>query len=133
MQSTAEDVLRRMNASELICEVLVGFGVTHVFGGHGGAVVGLVDAIVAHPELTWVYNRCEVREIRDFMLVRFRYHSSSCAWITQVNSAMAAMAYAKLHNRLGVCVATSGPGAGHLLSGLVDADQDRVPLLCITG
>lgn len=51
----------------------------------------------------------------------------------QVNSAMAAMAYAKLHNRLGVCVATSGPGAGHLLSGLVDADQDRVPLLCITG
>eukprot|EP00804_Cyclotella_cryptica_P014159 CCRYP_005593-RA/>CCRYP_005593-RA protein AED:0.32 eAED:0.32 QI:338/0.6/0.5/1/0.4/0.5/6/0/331 len=64
---------------------------------------------MAHTKLTWVYNRCEV------------------------NAVQAAMAYAKLHNRLGCCVATSGPGAGHLLSGLVDADQDRVPLLCITG
>jgi hypothetical protein len=34
--------------------------VTHIFGGHGGALVGLVDAIVAHLKLTWVYNRCEV-------------------------------------------------------------------------
>lgn len=84
----SEEVLRRMNArsvqsfvcipyikihalglnysplcsfSELICEVLVNFGVTHIFGGHGGAVVGLVDAIVSHPKLTWVYTRCEVR------------------------------------------------------------------------
>ena len=46
--------------SELICEVLVNFGVTHIFGGHGGAIVGLIDAIVAHPKLTWVYTRCEV-------------------------------------------------------------------------
>lgn len=42
-------------------------------------------------------------------------------------------AHAKLHGTLGCCIATSGPGAAHLLSGLVDADQDRVPLLCITG
>lgn len=51
----------------------------------------------------------------------------------EVNASQAAMAYAKLHGSLGCCIATSGPGAGHLLSGLVDADQDRVPLLCITG
>jgi len=84
-------------------------GVTHVFGGHGGAIVGLIDAIVTHPKLTWVYARCEV------------------------NAVQSAMANAKFHNRIGCCIATSGPGAGHLLSGLVDADQDRVPLICITG
>lgn len=42
-------------------------------------------------------------------------------------------AHAKLHGTLGCCIATSGPGASHLLSGLIDADQDRVPLICITG
>jgi len=42
-----------------LCEALVEHGVTHVFGGHGGAIVGLIDAIVAHPKLTWVYARCE--------------------------------------------------------------------------
>ena len=44
-----------------------------------------------------------------------------------------AAAHAKLHGSLGCCIATSGPGAAHLLSGLVDADQDRCPLVCITG
>ena len=84
-------------------------GVTHVFGGHGGAVVPLINAIVRHPSLTWVYVRCEV------------------------NASQMAMAYGKLTGTVGCCIATSGPGAGHLLSGLVDAEQDRVPLLCITG
>jgi len=50
-----------------------------------------------------------------------------------VNAVQSAMAHAKFYNRIACCVATSGPGAGHLLSGLVDADQDRVPLICITG
>jgi thiamine pyrophosphate-dependent acetolactate synthase large subunit-like protein len=100
---------RSLTGSEFLCQALVSAGVTHIFGGHGGAIVPLIDAIVAHPSLTWVYCRCEV------------------------NASMAAAAYAKLHGSLGCCVATSGPGASHLLSGLIDADQDRVPLLCITG
>jgi thiamine pyrophosphate-dependent acetolactate synthase large subunit-like protein len=100
---------RSTTGSEFLCQALVSAGVTHVFGGHGGAVVPLIDAIVAHPQLTWVYCRCET------------------------NCSQAASAYAKLHGTLGCCVATSGPGASHLLSGLIDADQDRVPLLCITG
>jgi len=124
--------------SELICDVLVNFGVTHVFGGHGGAIVGLVDAIMAHPKLTWVYNRCEVSKVLFKYSIYISFDilellSFRCCHIHKVNAVQAAMAYAKLHNRLGCCVATSGPGAGHLLSGLVDADQDRVPLLCITG
>jgi thiamine pyrophosphate-dependent acetolactate synthase large subunit-like protein len=100
---------RSLTGSEFLCQALVSAGVTHIFGGHGGAIVPLIDAIVAHPSLTWVYCRCEV------------------------NASMAAAAYAKLHGTLGCCVATSGPGASHLLSGLIDADQDRVPLLCLTG
>jgi thiamine pyrophosphate-dependent acetolactate synthase large subunit-like protein len=51
----------------------------------------------------------------------------------ETNASQSAAAYAKLHGTLGCCIATSGPGASHLLSGIIDADQDRVPLLCLTG
>jgi len=107
--TTTSSVLQSLPAAELICQLLSNYNITHIFGGHGGAIVPLVDAIESHPNLTFVLNRCEV------------------------NASQAAMAYAKLHNRLGCCIATSGPGAAHLLSGLVDADQDRVPMICITG
>ncbi len=107
--TSTSSVLQSLPAAELICHLLSNYNITHIFGGHGGAIVPLVDAIESHPNLTFVLNRCEV------------------------NASQAAMAYAKLHNRLGCCIATSGPGAAHLLSGLVDADQDRVPMICITG
>ena len=48
-------------------------------------------------------------------------------------AAFAACGYAKVTNRLGVCLATSGPGAIHLLNGLYDAKLDGVPVLAITG
>ena len=100
---------RWFTGAEYLCHALDSVGVTHVFGGHGGAVVPLVNAIVAHPNLVWVYCRCEV------------------------NASQMAAAHAKLTGTMACCVATSGPGAAHLLSGLVDAEQDRVPMLCITG
>ncbi|KAL9188541.1 hypothetical protein ACHAXT_006919 [Thalassiosira profunda] len=100
---------RLFTGAEFLVHALVSAGVTHVFGGHGGAVVPLIDAIEAHPDITWVYCRCEV------------------------NASQAAAAYAKLNGVLGCCVGTSGPGASHLLSGLIDAEQDRVPVVCITG
>ena len=53
------DLVKRISVSDFLCEALVANGVTHVFGGHGGAIVGLIDAIVTHPKLTWVYARCE--------------------------------------------------------------------------
>jgi thiamine pyrophosphate-dependent acetolactate synthase large subunit-like protein len=93
---------RTFNGAEFLVHALVSAGVTHVFGGHGGAVVTLVDAIVAHPDIEWVYMRCEV------------------------NASQAASACAKLNpGKLGCCIATSGPGASHLISGLIDADQVR--------
>jgi thiamine pyrophosphate-dependent acetolactate synthase large subunit-like protein len=78
-------------------------------GGHGGALVPLVNAVVAHPSLTWVYGRNE--------------H----------DAATMAAAHAKLTGELGVVIATSGPGATNLTTGLLEAVMDQVPLLSITG
>ena len=64
---------RTFTGAEFLVHALASAGVTHVFGGHGGAVVPLVDAIEAHPRIAWVYCRCEV------------------------NASQAAAAYAKLH------------------------------------
>lgn len=99
--------------AEFVVQCLIDCGVSHVFGGHGGAVVPLINAIMKSNEgdaagVKWVYCR------------------------TEVNAAMAAAAYGKL-SRLGVCVGTSGPGASHLVSGAIDAQLDRVPMLVLTG
>lgn len=49
------------------------------------------------------------------------------------SAAFAACGYAKFTGRLGVCLATSGPGAIHLLNGLYDAKLDGAPVLALTG
>jgi len=95
--------------AEFIAESLVSQGVTAVYGGHGGSVIPLINAIASHDKLRWVYCRNEQA------------------------ASLAASAEAKLTGRLAVCVATSGPGASHLTTGLIDALQDRVPVLAITG
>eukprot|EP00667_Euglena_gracilis_P032279 EG_transcript_49117 len=105
---TPRDV-RNMSVADYVVQCLVDCGVTHVFGGHGGAIVPLINSLVAHPDITFVYTRCEV------------------------NAALAAAAYAKLKNGLGCCIGTSGPGASHLTTGLLDAALDRVSVLCLTG
>ena len=86
----------------VVCQCLLDCGVRHVFGGHGGSVVPLINEIIKTNEggaagLEWVYCR------------------------TEVNAAMCAAAYGKLRSALGVCVGTSGPGASHLVSGAIDA------------
>ncbi|CAE7891553.1 ilvB [Symbiodinium microadriaticum] len=97
------------NCSEWVVNALVDAGVTHVFGGHGGALVPLVNAIVSHPKVQWVCTRNEA------------------------NASLMAAAYAKLTGNLGVCVATSGPGASNLTTGLLDALQDQCSMIAITG
>jgi thiamine pyrophosphate-dependent acetolactate synthase large subunit-like protein len=62
--SKGEDLIITKNSdlytgAQFLCNALVQSGISHVYGGHGGAVVALIDAIVAHPSLTWVYTRCE--------------------------------------------------------------------------
>ncbi|CAK9110492.1 unnamed protein product [Durusdinium trenchii] len=99
----------KCNCSEWVVNALADAGVTHIFGGHGGALVPMVNAICKNPRVKWIYTRNEA------------------------NASLMAAAYAKLTGRLAVCVATSGPGASNLTTGLLDALQDQCPMIAITG
>src|SRR5438477_9537901 len=97
-------------AADALVETLMDWGVDTVFGLPGDGINGIMEAL-----------RKRQDEIR-FIQVR---HEEAAAF--------AACAYAKWTGRLGVCVATSGPGGIHLLNGLYDAKLDGQPVLAITG
>ena len=97
-------------ASDLLIDTLRDWGVEVVFGLPGDGINGIMEAL-----------RQQQDEIR-FIHVR---HEESAAFM--------ACAYAKYTGRLGVCLATSGPGGIHLLNGLYDAKLDGQPVLAITG
>ncbi|MBK3799168.1 pyruvate oxidase [Azospirillum brasilense] len=97
-------------ASDILVDVLVDWGVDTIFGMPGDGINGIVEAL-----------RRRQDEIR-FIQVR---HEEAAAF--------AACGYAKFTGRLGVCIATSGPGGLHLLNGLYDAKLDHQPVLAITG
>src|SRR5881394_52395 len=99
-----------MNASDILIDRLADWGVDTVFGLPGDGVNGLFDAL-----------RTRKERVR-FVQVR---HEEAAAF--------AACGYAKYTGRLGVCLATSGPGGIHLLNGLYDAKCDGQPVLAITG
>src|SRR5262249_7416820 len=97
-------------AADILIEVLREWGVDVVFGLPGDGINGIMEALRTR------------RESIRFVQVR---HEESAAFM--------ACAYAKYTRRLGVCLATSGPGGLHLLNGLYDAKMDRQPVLAITG
>ena len=97
-------------ASEAIITRLAEWGVDTVFGIPGDGINGIMEGLRRH--------RDKVR----FVLV---HHEEAAAFM--------ATGYAKATGRLGVCLATSGPGGIHLLNGLYDAKLDHVPVLAITG
>jgi pyruvate dehydrogenase (quinone) len=97
-------------ASELLVERLAEWGVDTVFGIPGDGINGIMEGLRRHED--------KVR----FVLV---HHEEAAAFM--------ATGYAKLTGRVGVCLATSGPGAIHLLNGLYDARLDHAPVLAITG
>jgi pyruvate dehydrogenase (quinone) len=97
-------------ASDILIEILQEWGVDTVFGLPGDGINGIMEAL-----------RRRAEKIR-FVQVR---HEEAAAFM--------ACAYAKFTGRLGVCVATSGPGGIHLLNGLYDAKLDGQPVLAITG
>jgi len=97
-------------ASELLVERLIDWGVDTVFGLPGDGINGLMEGFRRHQD-----------RIR-FVLV---HHEEAAAFM--------ACGYAKSTGRLGVCVATSGPGGLHLLNGLYDAKLDHAPVLALTG
>jgi pyruvate dehydrogenase (quinone) len=96
--------------ADLVVERLIAWGVHTVFGLPGDGINGLFEALRTYQD-----------QIR-FVQVR---HEEAAAF--------AACGYAKYTGRLGVCMATSGPGGIHLLNGLYDAKLDGQPVLAITG
>lgn len=97
-------------AADLLVDTLCDWGVEVVLGLPGDGINGIMEAL-----------RTRQERIR-FIQVR---HEESAAFM--------ACGYAKFTGKLGVCLATSGPGGLHLLNGLYDAKLDGQPLLAITG
>src|SRR5215218_517129 len=96
--------------ADVIVEKLLGWGVDTAFGLPGDGINGIFEALRK--------NRDRIR------FIQCRHEEAA---------ALAACGYAKFTGRLGVCFATSGPGAIHLLNGLYDAKLDHAPVLAITG
>ena len=99
-----------MRAADIMVEALIDWKVDTIFGLPGDGINGFMEAL-----------RTRQYRIR-FVLVR---HEESAAFM--------ACAYSKYTGKLGACVATSGPGAIHLLNGLYDAKADNTPVIAITG
>ena len=97
-------------AADILIDRLQDWGVKTIFGLPGDGINGIMEALRRRQE-----------EIR-FIQVR---HEEAAAFM--------ACAYAKYTGKLGVCLATSGPGGIHLLNGLYDAKLDGQPVLAITG
>ena len=99
----------KLKGSEIICESLLQEGVDVIFGHPGGAILPFYDALWGYPQLRHV-------------LVRHEQSASH-----------AADGYSRVTGKVGVCVATSGPGATNLVTGLMGAKADSVPMVAITG
>ena len=92
-----------------MCESLLREGVDVMFGHPGGAILPFYDALWSYPQLRHILVRHEQA------------------------AAHAADGYARVTGKVGVCVATSGPGATNLVTGIMGARADSVPMVAITG
>src|SRR5260370_27402666 len=107
-QHSLEDA-RELSGSRILCEALVREGVELLYGYPGGAIMPFYDALTEYPTLHHVLVRHEQA------------------------AAHAADGYARATGKVGVCVATSGPGATNLVTGLATAYMDSTPIVAITG
>lgn len=98
-----------INGANIILECLKRLGVTDIFGYPGGSILPLYDAL---------YDYSDIKHY----LVRHERGAAS-----------AADSYARTTGKPGICLATSGPGATNLISGILTAYNDSVPLIAITG
>ena len=98
-----------LTGAEIVCESLLKEGVDVIFGLPGGAVLPLYGALAKYPQLRHILVRHEQA------------------------AAHAADGYSRVTGKVGVCVATSGPGATNLVTGIMGAKADSVPMVAITG
>src|SRR5688500_1504867 len=101
---------KKRTTSDVLVDRLLDWGVSVVLGLPGDGINGIMEAL---------------RERQDRIRVVQVRHEEAAAFM--------ACGYAKFTGKLGVCLATSGPGAIHLLNGLYDAKLDGAPVLAITG
>ena len=99
----------QLNGSEIVVECLKEQGVDTVFGYPGGAILNIYDALYQHSD-----------EIRHILTSH------------EQGAAHAADGYARATGKVGVCLATSGPGATNLVTGIATAYMDSVPMVAIT-
>jgi pyruvate dehydrogenase (quinone) len=99
-----------MNASDVLIESLIDWGVEVVFGMPGDGINGIMEALRTHQD--------------EIKFIQVRHEESA---------ALAACGYYKVTGKLGVCLATSGPGGLHLINGMYDAKLDGAAILAITG
>jgi acetolactate synthase-1/2/3 large subunit len=97
------------SGAEIVRDALKAHGVRTLFGYTGGAILELYDAVHRDPDLHHVTVRHEQ------------------------GAAHAAAGFARASGRPGVCLATSGPGATNLVTGIMDAHMDSVPLIALCG
>ena len=100
---------RKLAGSQILCEALIREGVTVMYGYPGGAIMPFYDSLTSYPSLHHVLVRHEQA------------------------AAHAADGYARITGNVGVCVATSGPGATNLVTGLATSFMDSTPVVAITG
>src|SRR4051812_34858699 len=101
---------KKLKAADVLVERLIRAGVDTVFGLPGDGINGIMEALRTRAD--------------RICFIQTRHEESA---------ALAAVGHAKFTGKLGVCLATTGPGAVHLLNGLYDAKFDQVPVLAITG
>src|SRR6266566_3016848 len=103
-----EGRMKKMTGAEILCETLVRLGVKHLFGYPGGAILPTYDAL----------GRAPIHHV----LVRHEQGATHMA-----------DGYARASGQVGVAVATSGPGATNMVTGIATAMLDSSPIVCITG
>jgi acetolactate synthase-1/2/3 large subunit len=108
-QTGQADEARELVGSQILCEALVRERVELMYGYPGGCIMPFYDALTSYPTLHHVLVRHEQA------------------------AAHAADGYARATGKVGVCVATSGPGATNLVTGLATAYMDSMPIVAITG
>jgi len=108
-QFIQQDNKKKRNIADLVIEHLVNEGVDKIFGIPGGATVPFHISLERHPDI-------------EFILAR---HEGGAAFMADC--------YARTSGKLGVCCATTGPGATNLMTGVAAAFMDSIPMLVITG
>lgn len=99
-----------ITGSEAVIRSLIAEGAEVIFGYPGGAIMPVYDALY------------DYRNVLHHILTRH-----------EQGAVHAAQGYARVTGKVGVCIATSGPGATNLMTGIADAQIDSTPLVCITG